>query len=138
VRQHVAIDNFAERAAAYGIPGLTIDGNDVIAVYGATSDSVERARRGGGPTLIEVKTFRRRGHAEHDDAFYVPKELAERWEKRDPIARLSAYLHERGLWTDEEKNQIDIKVQAEVDAGLEWAEQSPLPDPATQPENVYR
>src|SRR5438874_1916742 len=83
-----------EPAAAYGIPAESVDGNDVIAVYAATRRAVDRARRGEGPTLIEAKTFRMRGHAEHDDASYVPKELFEEWEARDPITLLLAYLRE--------------------------------------------
>jgi TPP-dependent pyruvate/acetoin dehydrogenase alpha subunit len=135
--KHVAISTFADRAVAYGIPGSTIDGNDVIAVYKATHDAVERARSGQGPSLIEVKTFRMRGHAEHDDAFYVPKELAAYWEERDPIRRLIDYMHGNKLITPDELSALDQAVRGEVEAGVAWAQTSPVPDAATQAERVY-
>lgn len=135
--QHVAISSFAERAVAYGVPAVTVDGNDVIAVYRETRQAVERGRSGGGPTLIEAKTFRVRGHAEHDDAFYVPKEMADAWAQRDPVQLLVEYLHDHQLITEEELGRIDERILLEVDAGLRWAEASPLPDPATQGDGVY-
>lgn len=137
VSHHVAIRTFADRAVAYGIPSITTDGNDVIEVYRVTKEAVERARGGGGPTLIEVKTFRMRGHAEHDDAFYVPKELIAEWEKRDPIERLVTYMAERRLMSDEEKQALDDRIGQEIDEALAWAESSPLPDSETQAEGVY-
>lgn len=135
--KHVAIKTFADRAQAYGVPGITINGNDVIAVYRATKDAVERARSGGGASLIEVKTFRMRGHAEHDDASYVPKEQYEEWAKMDPIALLLGYMYAHSLIDAQGQQAIDSKVQEEVDAGLTWAEQSKYPDASTQTEGVY-
>jgi pyruvate dehydrogenase E1 component alpha subunit/2-oxoisovalerate dehydrogenase E1 component alpha subunit len=135
--KHVAIETFAQRAVAYGIPAVTIDGNDVIAVYAATRTAVERARNGGGPSLIEVKTFRMRGHAEHDDAFYVRKELVAEWERRDPIQRLLTYLERNGLMGAEEHAALDQRVAREVEQGLAWAEASAQPDAATQRDGVY-
>jgi len=135
--KHVAIKTFADRATAYGIPGTTIDGNDVIQVYRATKGAVDRARAGAGPTLIEVKTFRMRGHAEHDDAFYVPKELHAAWAERDPIDRLLSYMKEHHLAKQETISDIDGRVEKELDEAMQWAEESPLPDPATQTEGVY-
>lgn len=137
VAQHVAITNFAQRAVAYGIPSCTVDGNDVLAVYGATRKAVERARSGSGPSLIEVKTFRMRGHAEHDDAFYVPAELTALWESRDPIERLVTYTSEHSIMDAEERTEIDRRIEAEIQEALTWAENSPLPDGATQGEGVY-
>lgn len=137
VSAHVAIHSFTERARAYGVPSVSVDGNDVIAVYRTTSQAVERARSGGGPTLIEAKTFRMRGHAEHDDASYVPKELFTQWEQRDPIRRLRAYMEDHGLIGQGEADAIDQRIAGEVREALEWAEQSPLPDGATQAEGVY-
>lgn len=134
---HVAIDTFADRAVAYGIPSAIVDGNDVIAVYQTTREAVDRARSGGGPTLIEVKTFRMRGHAEHDDASYVPKELTAKWALRDPIELLIRYLDQHDLAESTDLAAIDERVDREVAEGLAWAEQSPLPDPATQPDGVY-
>ncbi|MGH2447614.1 MAG: thiamine pyrophosphate-dependent dehydrogenase E1 component subunit alpha [Chloroflexota bacterium] len=137
VRQHVAIDTFSDRAAAYGIPAESVDGNDVIEVYRATKSAVDRARAGEGPTLIEAKTFRMRGHAEHDNAFYVPKDLLAEWEQRDPIDRLVAYLDQHGLWDDAKHQEIDAKVRDEVAEGLEWAEASPQPQPRDEQGRVY-
>jgi TPP-dependent pyruvate/acetoin dehydrogenase alpha subunit len=137
VSQQVAIRTFADRATAYGVPGITIDGNDVIEVYRATRQAVERARDGEGPTLIEVKTFRMRGHAEHDDAFYVPKELLAEWERRDPIERLVRYMTDLDLMDAEKRAAIDARIAAEIAAAVEWAERSPLPDPSSQAERVY-
>ena len=137
VFQHVAIKSFADRAVAYGIPATTVDGNDVLAVYRATKEAADRARNGDGPSLIEVKTFRMRGHAEHDDAFYVPKELAAEWERRDPIQRLTTYMEENRLIEPSERASLDERIAQEVEAALEWAEQSALPDPATQADGVY-
>ena len=137
VSQHVAIRTLADRAVAYGIPSTTIDGNDVIEVYRTTRQAAERARAGGGPTLIEVKTFRMRGHAEHDDAFYVPKDLVAEWERRDPIERLVRYTAELGLMNAEERAAIDARIAAEVTEALEWSQQSPEPDPGSQATGVY-
>jgi TPP-dependent pyruvate/acetoin dehydrogenase alpha subunit len=135
--KHVAINTFADRAAAYGIPASTIDGNDVIQVYRATKNAVNRARAGEGPTLIEVKTFRMRGHAEHDDAFYVPKELQAAWAERDPIDRLLSYMKEHDQASEEAIGDVNARVETELDEGMRWAQESPLPDPATQAEGVY-
>ncbi len=135
--QHVAIRSFVDRAVAYGIPGVATDGNDVIAVFGHTRDAVNRARRGDGPTLIEVKTFRMRGHAEHDDAFYVPREMQAHWEARDPIELLLRYLQSHGLFDDKERQRLDEKIAAVIEDALAWAEQSPLPDGSTQATGVY-
>ncbi|GAC1522566.1 MAG: thiamine pyrophosphate-dependent dehydrogenase E1 component subunit alpha [Chloroflexota bacterium] len=137
VSQHVAITNFADRAGAYGIPAATVDGNDVIEVYRATRAAVERARTGAGPTLIEVKTFRMRGHAEHDDAFYVPRELIAKWEQRDPIQLLVTYMQGRHLIDDVNVAGLRQRIDAELDEALEWATHSPLPDAQTQATGVY-
>jgi TPP-dependent pyruvate/acetoin dehydrogenase alpha subunit len=137
VAQHVAITSFAQRATAYGIPATTVDGNDVLAVYMATTMAVERARDGTGPTLIEAKTFRMRGHAEHDDAFYVPKELVAQWALRDPIEHLVAYTGEHGLMDANTKSDIDNRIELEIEEALAWAENSPLPDGNSQSEGVY-
>lgn len=134
---HVAIKSFTERARAYGIPASRADGNDVIDVYAVTRDAVDRARSGGGPTLIEVKTFRMRGHAEHDDASYVPKDLLHVWEARDPIERLVRYAAEHSIMDDSSRAEIDARVETEIDGAVRWAEQSPLPDPGTQAAGVY-
>ncbi len=135
--QHVAIQSFTERAGAYGIRSVAADGNDVVDVYAATRGAVDRARAGGGPTLIEVKTFRMRGHAEHDDARYVPKDLLGQWAQRDPIDRLVRYMTDRGIMGTTARDEIDARVASEVLEAARWAEESPLPDPATQRSGVY-
>jgi TPP-dependent pyruvate/acetoin dehydrogenase alpha subunit len=135
--KHVAIQTFADRATAYGMPGVTVDGNDVIAVYAATRAAVSAARAGGGPSLIEVKTFRMRGHAEHDDAFYVPKGMQEEWAKRDPIDRLVTYLEEHLPADASTLTEIDQRVERELEGALSRALASPLPDPDTQLHGVY-
>ena len=90
--RQMKIKDLAQRAAAYGIPARIVDGNDVLAVYEAARTMIEAARAGGGPQLLEVKTFRMKGHAEHDDASYVPKELFEQWKAKDPIDRFERHL----------------------------------------------
>jgi TPP-dependent pyruvate/acetoin dehydrogenase alpha subunit len=137
VSAHVALRSLADRAAAYGIPSASVDGNDVIATYAVTRDAVERARAGEGPTLIEAHTFRMRGHAEHDDASYVPKHLFTEWERRDPIARLVAHMEDRNLLGPAEKAEIDERIRGEISEAVEWVEASPLPEPATQRQGVY-
>jgi TPP-dependent pyruvate/acetoin dehydrogenase alpha subunit len=118
------LTDLADKANAFGIPGCVGDGNDVLEVYRMTKKCVEDARAGGGPQLIEFKTFRMRGHAVHDDAGYVPKELFEEWKKKDPIDRFERELE----LTDAERGEIEMKVQAIVDDAVEFAENSPWPD----------
>lgn len=137
VSQHVAVESLADRAAAYGMPGVSVDGNDVIAVYRVTREALDRARSSGGPTLIEARTFRMRGHAEHDDASYVPKDLLSAWAERDPLRRLESYLGEHGLWTAEDEAAMDARIRAQLDEDLAWAESSPLPDGAGQVDGAY-
>jgi len=137
VAQHVAITSFADRAQSYGMASATVDGNDVIEVYRETRAAVERARAGNGPTLIEALTFRMRGHAEHDDAFYVPAELNAKWEKRDPIQNLITYLHDHALFDTDRLDEVNRKIQQELDAGIAWAENSPFPLAETQADGVH-
>ena len=130
-RQEFAVDNLSARAAGYGMPGATVDGNDVLAVMEVVEQAVEHARSGKGPVLKESKTFRVRGHSEADKADYVPKEVREEWLKKDTITRFEAYLGEQGLLTEEEKARIGAKVKAIVDDAVRFAEQSPAPETAT-------
>src|SRR6266550_3331988 len=99
LERQMAVDNVADRAIAYGLPGEIVDGNDILAVWDAANRAIERAREGQGPTLIECKTFRMTGHSAHDDAGYVPAELFEFWEERDPIRKYERFLIQRGLMT---------------------------------------
>jgi pyruvate dehydrogenase E1 component alpha subunit len=132
-----AVEHLADRAEAYGFEGVVVDGTDTLAVYREAARAIEKAREGGGPTLIECQTLRMEGHAVHDDAFYVPKELFERWAERDPIERYRAWLREHAEFTDEEDDDIRVHVKKVLNEALERAEASPLPDPATLTEGVY-
>lgn len=135
--QQMNIADIAVRAASYGIPGVVVDGNDVEAVYAATKTAVERARAGDGPSLIECKTMRMLGHAIHDGAEYVPRELLAEWEKRDPIVTYAARLVAEGVADQDELNEIAHRCAVEVADALAEAERSPFPDAATVTEGVY-
>src|SRR5881398_3032680 len=132
-----ASEHIADRAAAYGFDGVVVDGTDVLAVYREAKRAIEKARDGGGPTLIECQTLRMEGHAVHDDAFYVPKELFERWAERDPIERFRTWLRENVDMTDDEEEEIGGYVKKLLNDALQRAEQSPQPDPASLLEGVY-
>lgn len=131
------LKDFADRAKAYGIPGVTIDGNDVVAVYEATRTAVDRARSGDGPTLIEAKSFRRKGHAQHDPANYVPDWMRKEWEAKDPILRFEKVLTAKKLWTEKDKNEILARIDRELKEELAAAEASPLPQPEEAALGVY-
>ena len=133
-----AVRDLAEKAAGYGIPGHIVDGNDVIACYETTKRAAEFARRHGGAVLIEAKTYRRKGHAEHDDQRYVPKGEIEWWEKHnDPIDRFERFLTEHQVATREKLDEITADVQREIDEDVEWAESSPMPDPEQAAYGVF-
>ena len=125
-----ATEHLADRAQAYGFEGVVVDGTDVLAVYREAKRAIEKAREGGGPTLIECLTLRMEGHAVHDDAFYVPKEMFEEWAKNDPIERFRTWLRENAEMTDEEEDEISAGVKKLLNDALTRAEESPLPDPA--------
>ena len=127
-----AVEHLADRAAAYGFDGVVVDGTDVLAVYREAKRAIEKAREGGGPTLIESVTLRMEGHAVHDDAFYVPKELFEEWARRDPIERFRGWLRDVAAMTDEEEDEITSGVKRLLHEAVQRAEESPLPDPATR------
>jgi TPP-dependent pyruvate/acetoin dehydrogenase alpha subunit len=131
------VEHIADRAAAYGFEGVVVDGTDVLAVYREAKRAIEKARAGGGPTLLECVTLRMEGHAVHDDAFYVPKELFERWAEHDPIERFRAWLYDHAGLTEAEEDEITTSVKRLLSDALERAEQSPLPDPSTLEEGVY-
>jgi pyruvate dehydrogenase E1 component alpha subunit len=131
------IENIADRATAYGIPGVVVDGNDVLAVYEATVKAVERARKGEGPTLIECKTYRHKGHSRVDPAKYRPKEEVEEWLAKDPIKRFKEKLLQEGAITEAEIQQIEQEVAAEIDAAVRFAMESPYPEPEEALEDVY-
>ena len=124
-----AVRDLAEKAAGYGIPAHIVDGNDVVACYEVARQAAEYARRGGGAVLIEAKTYRRKGHAEHDDQRYVASGEIEWWEQNnDPVDRYERYLLECNLATKEKLDEIVEGVIREIDEDCAWAESSPLPE----------
>ncbi|MFZ0064113.1 MAG: thiamine pyrophosphate-dependent dehydrogenase E1 component subunit alpha [Pyrinomonadaceae bacterium] len=133
-----AVKDLAEKAASYGIPGHIVDGNDVVACYETTRRAVDFARRGGGAVLIEAKTYRRKGHAEHDDQRYVPPAEIEWWEKHnDPIDRYERYLLESGVADKSKLDEITTGVVREIEEDCDWAESSPMPDPEQAAYRVF-
>jgi TPP-dependent pyruvate/acetoin dehydrogenase alpha subunit len=132
------VKDLAERAIAYGIPGVIVDGTDACQVYDACHEACERARRGEGPTLIEAKMMRMKGHAIHDAAEYVPKPLFEYWKRRDPIARLENYLVSKKKWlTAAENEKLITGVEQQLEADREIAVNSPMPAPESAAGGVY-
>jgi len=135
--QQMAIDDIVVRAAGHGVPGEIIDGNDVAEVYRAVGAAVARARRGEGPSLIEAKTMRMLGHAIHDGAEYVPQELLQEWEERDPVVTWESRLVGEGLLSEEMLARLHAECREEVEMAIEQAERAPLPDVETVAAGVY-
>jgi len=131
------IRDVADRAVSYGIPGVSVDGMNVIAVHETAGEAVARARRGEGPTLIECKTYRYRGHAEGLPSPYRTKEELEEWMKKDPIESYTAKLIEMKVLTKKEANDIDQEMLEEMDQAVKFAQESPFPKPEETLENVY-
>jgi TPP-dependent pyruvate/acetoin dehydrogenase alpha subunit len=119
------------------MPGIAVDGNDVMAVYEAASEAVARARKGQGPTLIECKTYRHRGHFEGDPSVYKPKDEQAEWLKKDPIPRYRKFLQENGFATEDELDAIDRRVQEELAEAVRFANESPLPTPESVVQDIY-
>lgn len=132
-----AVSAFVDKAAGYGVPSERCDGNDVLAVHAMTKRAVEHARSGGGATLLEVETYRRKGHAEHDAQAYVPDGEIERWEARDPVNNYEKRLLDEGWATDSELDSIRDRVKAQVDEARERAEASSDPEPEMALGGVY-
>lgn len=130
-------ERFADKAVGYGIPGETIDGNDVVAVYEATLRAAERARGGGGPTLIEAVTMRMKGHAEHDDFAYVSRETLKEWLERDPIRRHAENLVAWGMTTGEEIEAARSEAKGAMARAEDLADRAPWPDPSKLAHGVY-
>ncbi len=137
VQRSMRVARIADRACAYGIPGRTVDGMDVLAVYEAAWEAIERARTGGGPTLLECVTYRYRGHSRSDRQRYRTREEVEAWRAQDPIARLESLLLNQGVLTEDALTQLRADVRAEIEEAVRFAEQSPEPDPARLLEDVY-
>ncbi len=137
VRRQVPTQDLADRAKAYGIPSYVVDGNDVVSVYQVSKEAVERCRSGQGPILIEAKTMRMKGHAQHDAAEYVPKAMFEYWKARDPLDRYEKHLTASKLWDAQTKAEIDARIERDLQEDLEFAESSPLPPPELVEQGVY-
>lgn len=136
--RQMVVKSVAERAAGYGIPGVSIDGNDAVAVWQATGEAAMRARRGEGPTLIEARTYRLVPHtSDDDDRAYRTREEVEEWRRRDPIDRLKRFLEEQRLLDAAADEQLRREVALEVEEATSFAEAAPLPDPATLLRHVY-
>jgi TPP-dependent pyruvate/acetoin dehydrogenase alpha subunit len=137
VKRQVPIENLADRAKAYGMASYVVDGNDVVAVYQTTKEAVDRARAGEGPVLIEAKSMRMRGHAQHDPAEYVPKEMFEYWKQRDPIEQYEKFLLGKKLLDTAGKKEIENKIAALLEKDRDFAEASPMPPPELAEQGVY-
>ena len=132
------VENVADRAAAYGMPGVIVDGNDVLAVHETSAQAIARARSGQGPTLVECKTYRQCGHSRSDPRGYRSKEEEAEWLQKDPIPRLEGYLLEKQAATSAEIEAIKERVEREIDTAIDFAQNSPLPDPAEVYTDVYK
>lgn len=135
--QTMAIENVADRAAAYGFKGVVVDGNDLHAVLEASARAVARARAGEGPTLIECKTYRMLGHSPHDRAAYRIEEEKKRWEARDPLRLWESFLEVKGLDLAQTKAQIEARIKQVVDDAVRFAEESPDPEPEDALTDIY-
>jgi pyruvate dehydrogenase E1 component alpha subunit/2-oxoisovalerate dehydrogenase E1 component alpha subunit len=135
--RQTAVKFLVEKAAGYGVPGTQADGNDVLAVYETTRAAVDHARSGHGPVLVELLTYRRKGHAEHDNQSYVPREELEAWAQRDPLDRYLARLRETGWASADELVGIDARIESELEAAVALCENEPLPAPETALDGVY-
>ena len=137
-RNQAACDGFVAKAVGYGIKGLSVDGNDVIACYETMKEAVEHARCGNGSVLIEAHTYRRKGHAEHDNQSYVPDgEIAWWAEHNDPVIRYEKYLTESGIFPQAEMDKMAAEIKIFLDAEAEWAEKQPDPEPSSAAYEVF-
>jgi TPP-dependent pyruvate/acetoin dehydrogenase alpha subunit len=137
LERQMAVENVADRAEAYGMPGEIVDGNDILSVWDAAARAIQRAHGGSGPTLIECKTFRMTGHSAHDDAGYVPPELFQYWEERDPINRYERFLTDRGLIEKSGIDELQSRINHEIDEAIQIAEKDPFPEPEDTLKDVY-
>jgi len=137
VKLQTAVEDLSVKAQAYGFPGITVDGNDVVTVYRVAQEAIERARSGGGPTLIECKTYRWYGHSEIDPAKYRTPEEVEHWKALDPIPRMERYLEQRKLWSPAWKQELLDQFNKELGEAIEFAENSPYPEEEECLDHVY-
>lgn len=134
---HCAIENIGDRAASYGIPGASVDGMDVFAVYEAAQEAINRARRGRGPSLLECKTYRFNGHFEGDQQLYKTDELQQSMLERDPITSFRATTTQQNLLTNEELDAIDARVRQSIANAVTFADSSPYPETSEIATDVY-
>ncbi len=137
LEKQMAIDDVAARAQAYGFPGHVVSGNDLLAVLALSQRVIDRMRRGGGPELIECKTYRYRGHSEHDPALYRSKNELIEWEARDPIPQYELFLEKKGHDLKRIRVEIDERARKVVQEAVDFAEHSPLPDPSEATQDLY-
>ena len=137
VRKATLVRNLAERASAYGIPGITVDGCDVMSVYEAASDAVDRARKGKGPTLLECQTYRWRGHYEGDPQTYRTKEEVATWMKKCPIRLFEERLNTMKIMTKEASEEVHAQILKQVEEAVKFAQDSPYPDPQSAAMDVF-
>jgi pyruvate dehydrogenase E1 component alpha subunit len=133
----MAVADVADRAAAYGFPGVVCNGNDLLAVHEAIGRAVARARAGEGPTLVECKTYRWHGHSEHDKAFYRTEEELLQWKSRDPIPIFQRYLQDKKVLTDQKLEAIEQRIAKEIEEAEAFAERSPFPEGPEALEDLY-
>lgn len=136
-KRHQAIKNVADRGVAYNVPGVVVDGNDVFAVAEAAAEAIKRAREGKGPTIVECKTYRQRGHFEGDPGTYKPKEEQESWVKKDPIPRLEKYMLENGIVDEKGLKEVQAEIEGQIKAAVDFANNSPVPELSAAVEDVY-
>jgi len=137
IAKQSAARKLSDRALGYGLPGVTIDGTDVLTVYETCREAVDRARRGEGPTLIETVSMRMDGHSASDDASYVPRELLEEWRRKDPVALYESKLTREGLLTESIIHEMKERISSEIDAATREALESPFPEAEEASDQVY-
>src|SRR5215207_7456941 len=137
LRLQSASETFAAKAVAYGMPGVKVDGTDPLAVYDAVAEAVGQARKGEGPSLVEAETMRMHGHAEHDPADYVPREMLEEWSKKDPVGRYESVLPDAGVLDADTAKQVRAAARQRAIDARKQALSDPMPDPSTVEEGVY-
>jgi pyruvate dehydrogenase E1 component alpha subunit len=135
--EHTRVKNIADRAGSYGMPGTVVDGNDALAVYTATLEARRRAINGQGPTLMECKTYRLRGHGESDPQHYQPRDEIKAWQAKNPISRLETELIESGIVTAAQLQEMTSRAEKTVSKAVRFAEESPFPEPHEALEDVY-
>jgi len=137
VKKATAVENISDRAAAYGMPGVTVSGSDLDEVHDATATALERARAGEGPTLLEAITYRYLGHSKSDANLYRTREEISMWRKRDPIERFAAVLEDEGALKEGEWRDLEEKVKERIEEAFDRAARSPDPEPESALEDVY-